>query len=367
VGASVDILAFKKRYGSVDIVKALTLRIKPGEFMTLLGPSGSGKTTTLSAVAGFVTLTEGDILINGESVKYVPPEARNLGVVFQHYALFPHLTVAENISFPLEMRMVSSVERRERVVSALEAVQMEKYSDRYPSQLSGGQQQRIALARAMVFQPHVLLLDEPLGALDKNLRDYMQIELKRLHARTSVTMIYVTHDQEEALLLSDRIALLNLGNLEQVGTPKEIYGSPKNRFVAEFIGESNFVRGIVRRQDDAGTVIEFDGDLKCEAQQAGYAVGSPVNIMIRNEHVIIGPESASMHNSYCGRVAERFFAGAKFKYRLETKAGTSIAASLQRTPENAPSVGDEVQFAWRREDVVIFPLNSDGNQKGEMP
>src|SRR5262252_3250474 len=244
-GAEVRLEGLVKTFGATRAVDGVTLTAQAGEFLTLLGPSGSGKTTTLSCVAGFAVPTEGEVFIGGTPVTFEPPFKRNVGMVFQNYALFPHMTVAENLAFPLRMRKRPAVEIRERVAGALALVQLEGLGGRAPRQLSGGQQQRVALARALVFEPPVLLMDEPLGALDRKLRIEMQLELKHLHARLGVTVIYVTHDQEEALTLSDHIAVMNRGRIEQVGTPLDLYENPRTRFVAEFIGESNVVEGTV--------------------------------------------------------------------------------------------------------------------------
>ena len=242
-GASVSLAGLEKRYDRVNAVAGVSLDIRSGEFLTLLGPSGSGKTTTLMMIAGFETPTAGDIAIDGKSVVGMPPYRRNIGMVFQNYALFPHLTVAENIGFPLKQRGVAKAERAKLVGEALELVHLPGYGERYPRQLSGGQQQRVALARAIVFQPRLLLMDEPLGALDKQLRENLQLEMRRLHADLGITFIYVTHDQEEALTMSDRIAVMNEGLVAQVGSPEDLYDRPCNRFVANFIGEFELPAG----------------------------------------------------------------------------------------------------------------------------
>src|SRR5580658_6506385 len=244
-GAAVFLSGLEKRYGSVGAVCGVSLDIRSGEFLTLLGPSGSGKTTTLMMIAGFETPTGGDIAIDGTSVVAMPPYRRNIGMVFQNYALFPHLTVADNIGFPLKQRGVGKAERAKLVGEALELVHLPGYGERYPRQLSGGQQQRVAFARAIVFKPRLLLMDEPLGALDKQLRENLQLEMRRLHADLGITFIYVTHDQEEALIMSDRIAVMNEGRIVQLGKPEQLYDRPCDQFVASFIGESNFFPCVV--------------------------------------------------------------------------------------------------------------------------
>ena len=228
-----------KRYGEAVALDGISLVVEPGEFVSLLGPSGSGKTTTLNLIAGFAKPTAGDILMDGRPIAELPPHRRDIGVVFQHYALFPQLTASENVAFPLRRRRVPKPEIRERVTSALEMVELEGLEDRHPRELSGGQQQRVALARAIVFNPRVLLMDEPLGALDRKLRDSLQRQIKRLHQELGITFVYVTHDQDEAMSLSERVAVFNNGRIEQIGTPVELYEQPNSRFVAEFLGESN--------------------------------------------------------------------------------------------------------------------------------
>src|SRR5215216_3040300 len=245
LGARVIFDQIEKRYGSVIAVDGVSLDIAPGEFLTLLGPSGSGKTTTLMMLAGFEIPTAGEIFVDEDPIASVPPYRRNIGMVFQNYALFPHMTVGENIAFPLQMRKMSRAEITRQTTAVLALVGLPRYEGRYTRQLSGGQQQRVAVARALVFNPRVLLMDEPLGALDKQLRESLQLELKRLHERLGVTIIYVTHDQGEALVMSDRIAVLHRGRIEQIGLPTELYERPATRFVAAFLGESNFLAGRV--------------------------------------------------------------------------------------------------------------------------
>ena len=262
-GGALSLRALTKRYPNFTAVDAIDLDVAAGEFVTLLGPSGSGKTTTLMMVAGFTPPTSGDIHLNGRSLTALAPERRNIGVVFQNYALFPHMTVQDNVSFPLRMRNQNRQTIAEKVVAALRMVQLEQLGERLPKELSGGQQQRVALARALVFDPDLLLMDEPLGALDKNLREQMQFELKRLHAELGITILFVTHDQEEALTLSDRIALMNVGGIVQIGSAEELYESPATRFVAEFIGESNIIAG---RVDGAWFVTNGGARLPCPVE-----------------------------------------------------------------------------------------------------
>jgi len=369
LGAAVEIIDLSKRYGSFDALKQVSLRVAPGEFVTLLGPSGSGKTTTLSAIAGFVEATTGSVLVDGRPIDHLPPEARNIGVVFQHYALFPHMTVAENVAFPLEMRAQPRARVAALVLDALKAVQMSGFAERYPSELSGGQQQRIALARALVFSPPVMLLDEPLGALDKKLREELQIELKRLHHGSNMTMIYVTHDQEEALLLSDRIAVMRNGRIEQLGAPEEIYARPCNRFVAAFVGESNFLEAEVLARASAETRLRTTGGLDCISQGPTFGAASGrVSLMVRPEHVRLGAEAAGMRNRFSARVEEAFFAGGTVKYRLALSPVDSIVAAARSTNgHRAPlRTGSEVPAGFEPEDVLVY-AETERASEGEQP
>ena len=243
--ANLELAGLCKRFGEVAAIDGVSLTVQAGEFLTLLGASGSGKSTTLMAVAGFVQPTSGQVLVNGVDQTHSPPYRRDIGLVFQHYALFPHLTVERNVAFPLEMRRMAKADIARRVKGALDLVRLDGFGARKPSELSGGQQQRVALARALVYEPSILLLDEPLGALDKNLREEMQYEIRRIQQSLGITTISVTHDQQEAITMSDRIAIMRAGRIEQVGTPAEIYERPATRFVAEFMGSSNFLRGRV--------------------------------------------------------------------------------------------------------------------------
>lgn len=273
-----------KKYGDFVALNDFSVNIRKGEFITFLGPSGSGKTTTLMLVAGFIFPTAGDIRIGDESIISKPANKRNLGIVFQNYSLFPHMTIADNIAFPLKMRKLDAHDIKAKVHDALELVHLAEFGNRYPKQLSGGQQQRVALARALVFRPPILLMDEPLGALDKNLREAMQLEIKSIQERLHITTIYVTHDQAEALTMSDRIAVMNNGSVEQIGTPKELYELPANRFVAGFIGETNFLEGRVSRADtDAYYIASDQGHEFKVPKEKDLAVGARTCIAIRPE------------------------------------------------------------------------------------
>jgi putative spermidine/putrescine transport system ATP-binding protein len=266
--------------GNHKALDAIDLHVRRGEFISLLGPSGSGKTTLLMLIAGFETLTSGDIVLNGSSIERLPPHARNIGVVFQNYALFPHMTVAENLRFPLRMRGVSKAQSKPKVARALETVGLVGMADRYPSQLSGGQQQRVALARTLVYEPDLVLLDEPLGALDKNLREQMQVEFKRIHRELGVTMIYVTHDQTEAMTMSDRIVVMSTGRIEQIGSPSDVYFRPKTQFVASFVGDSNILQGTVSGNDG---VISVPGFGPVASARRDLNAGQQVSLLMRPE------------------------------------------------------------------------------------
>ena len=356
-GASVSLSGLEKSYDRVGAVNGVSLDIRSGEFLTLLGPSGSGKTTTLMMIAGFETPTKGDIAIDGASVVAMPPHKRNIGMVFQNYALFPHLTVAENIGFPLKQRGMPKAERSRLVGEALELVHLPGYGGRYPRQLSGGQQQRVALARAIVFQPRLLLMDEPLGALDKQLRENLQLEMRRLHADLGITFIYVTHDQEEALTMSDRIAVMNEGLVAQVGSPEDLYDRPTSRFVAGFIGESNFLPATVRGMEDDVVVAECEGSIIRALCPARRANGDKVTLTTRPERLRFADTlngSADAHNRIAVTVTEAVFAGERCRYMLQGADGTVI---VLKEPSSAAirrrSVGERAEIAWSVADTIL--------------
>ena len=287
-GAEVRLHELTKTFGSVVAVRDVSVTVAPGSFFTLLGPSGSGKTTTLMMVAGFAYPTSGEVFVDGKPMAALPPQRRDLGMVFQSYAVFPHLTVFDNVAFPLQIRKAPRLEILHRVAEALEMVRLTGYEHRLPRQLSGGEQQRVALARALVFRPRVLLMDEPLGALDKKLRAHMQLELKHIQQHLRVTVLYVTHDQEEALTMSDRVAVMQGGRIEQVGSPAELYDTPASRFVADFIGESNFL-------DGTAVSAEHDGRWRCRAAGGlefigvgaeALQAGQPITAAVRHEKLV---------------------------------------------------------------------------------
>jgi len=346
-----------KRFGQVVAVTGVDLTLDKGEFISFLGPSGSGKTTTLTMVAGLQKPTEGSILLNGQDVVPLPPYRRNIGVVFQHYALFPHMTVAANIAFPLQMRKVPRAEAGQRVEAALKLVGLPGFADRLPSQLSGGQQQRVALARALVYEPPLLLMDEPLGALDKNLRAQMQIEIARLHRDLGITVLYVTHDQEEALVMSDRIAVFNHGQIEQIGRPQALYERPATPFVAGFLGDSTFLAGRVQTLADEKAVVQTaHGALRGHAA-TGLRVGDAAIVAVRPERVaLLGADDAPRDNTVQGRVSDVIYLGQSRKYVVRLEDGAEL---LGLQPVGAAGValseGAEVRVGWTATDCNVLP------------
>jgi putative spermidine/putrescine transport system ATP-binding protein len=316
-GAEVRLRGLTRYYGDVVAAQDLNLTIDAGEFVTLLGPSGSGKTTTLMMLAGFVEPSAGDILVDGRSVVDLPPHRRDIGVVFQNYALFPHMSVFENVAFPLRMRHVGRAAARQRVQEALDMVQLGDLGYRRINQLSGGQQQRVALARALVFQPPLLLMDEPLGALDRKLREQMQIEIKRIQHALGVTVVYVTHDQDEALMLSDRIAVMNTGTIHQIGTPDEIYEQPATAFVAEFVGESNFLDGLVEAVAARGVTVRLPGGVCVHGPATPVEKGQRLKVMIRPEVLRLRTHVGSdADNAVDGVVEEVVYLGQAIGYTV---------------------------------------------------
>ncbi|HZZ20190.1 MAG TPA: ABC transporter ATP-binding protein, partial [Opitutaceae bacterium] len=326
MSASIELRSISKRFGKVAAVDNVSLKVESGELLTLLGPSGCGKTTILRLLSGFESPTEGSILIGGEDVTGVPPNKRDINQVFQSYALFPHLTVRENIGFGLRMRRDAAPAIKDKVASAISLVSLGGMEDRYPHQLSGGQRQRVALARAIVPEPRVLLLDEPLSALDAKLRREMQVELKVLQRKLGLTTILVTHDQEEALAMSDRIAVMHAGRVEQLGTGKEVYHEPRTEFVAQFLGESNLVRARVVAVSQIGTALRTtDGWLLTAATPLGFvpAEGDEIIVSIRPERVRLSGNSGEL-NSISVRIMERTFLGASLRLVVEADSGRRL-------------------------------------------
>lgn len=344
----------QKSYDGVElVVKDFNLDIRKGEFVTLLGPSGSGKTTCLMMMAGFETPTHGEILLEGKAISGLPPHKRGIGMVFQNYALFPHMTVAENLAFPLEVRHLPKQEIKWKVQRALAMVRLENFGDRRPAQLSGGQQQRVALARALVFEPELVLMDEPLGALDKNLREEMQYEIKRIHASLGVTMIYVTHDQTEALTMSDRIAVFNDGVVQQLATPEKLYEKPENAFVAYFIGENNRLQGeVVERHDDTCKVRLDSGDVVLAKPVAIGGIGARTTLSLRPERVSFVRSGESPYdNRFTAKVQEVIYLGDHLRTRL-TVCGNDefIIKTPNAEGHGALRPGEEIEIGWSSAD-----------------
>jgi spermidine/putrescine transport system ATP-binding protein len=354
--SNVEIIGATKRYGEVFAADNVNLLVEDGEFFSLLGPSGCGKTTILRLIAGFIDPDSGVVRIDGADMIGVPPEKRLTGVVFQNYALFPHLTARENIAFGLSVRRVPRVEIVLRVDEALDMVELEGLGDRYPLQLSGGQQQRVALARALVTHPRVLLLDEPLGALDKKLRTQMQVELRQLQERLKITTIFVTHDQEEALTLSDRIAVMNNGAICQVGQPEHVYERPETLFVSNFLGQSNTFIGKLGSMEGQTGLVETDiGVLLRSDWCRGKKPGDPVILVVRPEKVKLTPESPTFENAIPAAIVHRAYLGTSTTYLLQPKQGDRITAFIQNE-RNHPAfeVGQNVYASWEAENCFLL-------------
>jgi putative spermidine/putrescine transport system ATP-binding protein len=331
-----------KSFGAVQVIKNLSLDIARGEFVSLLGPSGSGKTTLLMLLAGFEQPTAGSIVLDGKRIDHLPPHRREMGVVFQNYALFPHMSVADNVAFPLKMRGMERGETEDRVKTALDMVQLSALRDRRPAQLSGGQQQRVALARALVFEPAVVLMDEPLGALDKQLREQMQLDIRALHKRLELTVVFVTHDQSEALTMSDRIAVFNHGIIEQIGTPRDIYDHPKTKFVAEFIGETNLLEGTVKGHEADGTTIELASDRHLTVTRTDALLpGARVLVSVRPERILIGPPSVVVQNRLPTKILDSVYQGDHLRVQLD-EAAFSLVVRLDRRFAEWPAGADVV-------------------------
>jgi putative spermidine/putrescine transport system ATP-binding protein len=350
--------AVEKTYDGINVVvKRLNLDIRKGEFLTMLGPSGSGKTTSLMMLAGFETPTSGAIILDGKPIENLPPHRRNIGVVFQNYALFPNMTVGENVAFPLQMRNVSKAEQREQVRDALDMVQMGQFANRRPAQLSGGQQQRIALARALVFKPSLVLMDEPLGALDKQLREHMQLEIKHLHEKLGISIVYVTHDQSEALTMSDRIAIFNDGIVQQLGSPTDIYENPANPFVARFIGDNNALDGRIESMDGSVCNVRLNGaDQLVRARAvASTHSGSNTTLSIRPERIRIDPTEESDNNS-AGVVQEVIYLGDHVRLRVSALGSNDIIVKVPSGSLQTSDLvrGKQLRIGWNLTDCAAL-------------
>ena len=338
--------------GKILVVKDLNLDIAEGEFITMLGPSGSGKTTCLMMLAGFETPTNGEIYLDGNPISNIPPHKRGIGMVFQNYALFPHMTVYENLAFPLRVRKIPKDEIDKKVDKALSMVSLAGYESRMPGQLSGGQQQRVAVARALVFDPAVVLMDEPLGALDKNLRESMQYEIKHIHESIGVTVVYVTHDQGEALTMSNRIAVFNDGKVQQLSSPDELYESPVNSFVAKFIGENNTFRGEVLdvSSDKCKIKLETGGEIIANPISVN-SKGEKTTVSLRPERALINPNE-KMDNNHKGKIEEVIYHGDHTRVRLNLLGNNEFILKVPNSSANLDiKLGNEINIGWNSTDA----------------
>jgi putative spermidine/putrescine transport system ATP-binding protein len=352
--AFVEFERVQKSYdGETLVVKDLNLSMPKGEFLTMLGPSGSGKTTCLMMLAGFETATHGEILLDGKPINNIPPHKRGIGMVFQNYALFPHMTVAENLSFPLEVRKMGKSDREAKIKRALDMVQMGDFGGRRPAQLSGGQQQRIALARALVFEPELVLMDEPLGALDKQLRETLQFEITRLAHELGITVVYVTHDQTEALTMSDRVAVFENGRIQQLAPPDQLYEKPENSFVAQFIGENNTLMGEIKEISNGTAVVQLDGGDLIDAVPVNVTkVGERTRVSIRPERVEIDRSRLDPNaHTLKAEVLEFIYMGDIFRTRLRVAGTDNFIIKTRNAPDQVRlKPGQQIEIGWLAED-----------------
>ena len=345
----------RKTYGPVVALESTSLEMREGEFLTLLGPSGSGKSTLLMAIAGLNSPDSGEIWIDGKLATYLPPFQRDIGMVFQNYALFPHMTIFDNIAFPLRMRRVSESEIRTRVERVLNTVQLGHVAGRLPRELSGGQQQRIALARCFVYEPSIILMDEPLGALDKKLRDALQLEIKALHEQLGITVLYVTHDQEEAMVMSDRICLMNNARIEQLGTPDELYFRPRTVFAADFLGESNLVAATVKQVSDGhATLAMADGAVIEAIADVPVRSGEQVTFMVRPESVRVLGDGERDDNMVSGTVRDTIVAGNVTKSYIELSDRTTMKVTQLTGNSQRLRKGEATRLGWSRARTVTI-------------
>lgn len=355
--SSLTVKKITKRYGDFTALAETDLTVGNGEFLTLLGPSGSGKTTLLSLIAGLSRPDGGAVLIGDHDVTYRAPYLRDIGVVFQNYALFPHMTILENIAFPLKMRKVPAEEAKKRASEALDMIRLPHIAQRYPKELSGGQQQRVALARCMVYRPSIILMDEPLGALDKKLREHMQLEIKRIHRELGATIIYVTHDQEEAMTMSDRICLMNSGKIEQLGTPSDLYFRPKTLFVADFLGESNLIKATVANvdKDKIGVTLGTGTNAAHAIANENVMIGDALHIMIRPQNLHV--TKAGTDDSITAVVSDVMVTGSLTKIYMQAEGWSSqelVAAFPTRLNGDNYQIGDKVSLSWEGVDAVAI-------------
>ncbi|WP_193369985.1 ABC transporter ATP-binding protein [Pelagibius marinus] len=349
----VQFVGVQKSYdGETLVVKDLNLNVQRGEFLTMLGPSGSGKTTVLMMLAGFEVPTHGEILLNGQPINNVPPHKRGIGMVFQNYALFPHMTIAENLAFPLQVRRMGKAEAEEKVNRALSMVRLDGFGNRRPAQLSGGQQQRVAVARALVFEPELVLMDEPLGALDKNLREEMQFEIKHIHDSLGVSVVYVTHDQSEALTMSNRIAVFDDGVIQQLATPPTLYEEPENAFVAAFIGENNRLTGRITGTNGNSCTVELDSGGTVEALAVNIAgQGEKTTLSLRPERVLINPPQDKYPNTFEAKVEELIYLGDHIRTRINFAGNDQFVVKVPNAQGHAIiDEGGSVRVGWAMED-----------------
>ncbi len=345
----VEFMNVQKTYDGTELViKNLNLKIEKGEFLTLLGPSGSGKTTCLMMLAGFETPTHGKVMLGGVELNNVPPHKRGIGMVFQNYALFPHMSVYENLAFPLEVRKFNTNAIKTRVEKVLEMVELMQFGSRRPAQLSGGQQQRVALARALVFEPDLVLMDEPLGALDKNLREQMQYEIKHIHENLGMTVVYVTHDQTEALTMSDRIAVFNDGVIQQLAPPNELYEKPVNAFVAEFIGENNRLQGTIKETKGSSCLVAVEDNLISATNVNEQAKGSNVTLSLRPERISLNPKVGTDMNIFEAEVLELIYLGDHIRCRMNICKNDDFIVKIPNDhTSNSLNKGDVVTIGWQ--------------------
>lgn len=360
-----ELKGISKKYNDFIAVESVDLTIQAGEFLTLLGPSGSGKTTILQMIAGFTKPTAGEIYLNGNEISNMPPNKRNMGVVFQDYALFPHMTVYENVAYPLKIRKLDKQTIAKQVNETINLVQLEPFKHRKPSELSGGQQQRVALARALVFKPSLLLMDEPLGALDKKLREHVQLEIKKIQKLLGVTIVFVTHDQEEALVMSDRIAVLNQSKLVQLGTPRELYSYPNSYFIADFIGKNNFLPGVVTKVTDQHISVKLNDKNEITVDKKLYeniAIGDEVDISIRPENIELHTATDrnrddNFDNQHLfGQVTDVIFLGEGIKYLITVKSLSGTDREVAVITKNNLSIAreEEVVITFAAKDAIMF-------------
>ncbi len=360
-GASIEIRGVSRVYGNYLALDDVSLSIREGELMAFLGPSGSGKTTLLNIIAGFDHPSSGEVYADGKPFTDLAPHRRDIGMVFQRYTLFPHMSVFRNVEFPLKVRNVSASERTSRVNDALRLVRMQGLDKRRPAELSGGQQQRVALARGLVYEPRLILMDEPLGALDKKLREEIQDEIKELHNRLGVTIIYVTHDQEEALRLADRITVMNHAKIEQTGTPRELYDRPASLFVADFMGNSSKMLGVVQRVEGGTAFIRLScGAVIRSAHGASIGIGQNVVVLVRQEHLRMADAADGDRNCVPTTVHQTVFLGGVSSIDMHTRDGKLLSAKSQERSNEPPAAGTATHAAWDPSQTLVFQAPEEG-------